>query len=523
MAITARRWLIAGGVATLALLMAYPAQAAFPGANGKLAVMGVYPNDDIHTLNPDGTGITALAPAPGPDSNPAWSPDGKRIAFDSSRAGSSEIFVMDADGSNLTMLTTSPYPDMDPYWSPDGTRIVFESARAGNNWDLWVMDADGSNPTRLTTDPAEDRDPSWSPDGTKIAFSSDRESFVCDDPENPWCFVRPTFRIFTVGVAGGPATMIVSTFPPDNCSPGEDAYQPDWSPSGDRVAHERIWESWCDEGFYHAITATGAVRPFLYEIRESSVAFGTAWSPDGSEVAFVNIFGNLQAASADGAVRRTIVRSPPTLRYPNWLPIPVNAYPRPKGASPMDASFVPAYEPCTAPNRTHGPPLAFGSCSPPARAPGQLTVGTPDTNGQGAKSVGSLRMNPRPGDPTTPADEADVVLRSNITDVRLRSDLSDYTGSLEVRMSIQITDKDNTPHPGGPGPATVQELTQSYPLPCNATADSTVGSTCGFDTTIEAFVPGAVKELRRAIWHLGTIRVHDGAGNLFLTQGIWVP
>ena len=39
----------------------------------------------------------------------------------------------------------------------------------------------------------------------------------------------------------------------------------------------------------------------------------------------------------------------------------------------------------------------------------------------------------------------------------------------------------------------------------------------------EAFVPGAVKELRRAIWHLGTIRVHDGAGNLFLTQGIWVP
>jgi hypothetical protein len=132
-------------------------------------------------------------------------------------------------------------------------------------------------------------------------------------------------------------------------------------------------------------------------------------------------------------------------------------------------------------------------------------------------------MNPRPGDATTSADEADVVLRASITDVRLRSDLSDYTGSLEMRMSIQITDKDNTPHPGGPGPATVQELTQSYPLPCTGTADTTVGSTCGFDTTIEAFVPGAVKELRRAIWHLGTIRVHDGAGNLFLTQGIWVP
>ena len=55
----------------------------------------------------------------------------------------------------------------------------------------------------------------------------------------------------------------------------------------------------------------------------------------------------------------------------------------------MRVSLVPAYEPCTSPNRTHGPPLAFGSCARPPRHPGQLTVGTPDSNGQGAKSLGS--------------------------------------------------------------------------------------------------------------------------------------
>ena len=111
----------------------------------------------------------------------------------------------------------------------------------------------------------------------------------------------------------------------------------------------------------------------------------------------------------------------------------------------------------------------------------------------------------------------------NITDVRLRSDLSDYTGDLEARLRIQITDKDNTPHPGGPGAATVQEFTQSLPIPCAASADTTIGSTCQLNTTVEALVPGAVKEKRRAIWQLGAIRVHDGAGNLFLTQGLFVP
>ena len=107
--------------------------------------------------------------------------------------------------------------------------------------------------------------------------------------------------------------------------------------------------------------------------------------------------------------------------------------------------------------------------------------------------------------------------------MRLRSDLADYTGSLSVRLTLQITDRDNTPNPGGPGAGTVQELTHSHPLPCAGTADATVGSVCQFVTTVEALVPGAVKELTRAIWELERIQVHDGAGNLFMTQGLFVP
>ena len=73
-------------------------------------------------------------------------------------------------------------------------------------------------------------------------------------------------------------------------------------------------------------------------------------------------------------------------------------------------SLVPAYNQCTSTNRTHGPPLAHGSCAPPVRASSQLTVGTPDANGQQANSVGSLLLNVLAGDPLTPADEADVAV-----------------------------------------------------------------------------------------------------------------
>ena len=67
-------------------------------------------------------------------------------------------------------------------------------------------------------------------------------------------------------------------------------------------------------------------------------------------------------------------------------------HPRPVGASPLRASMVPAYNACAAPNRTHGPPLAFPSCNPPVQSSTSLTVGSPDANGAGANSVGFIKL-----------------------------------------------------------------------------------------------------------------------------------
>src|SRR5688572_12826649 len=108
-----------------------------------------------------------------------------------------------------------------------------------------------------------------------------------------------------------------------------------------------------------------------------------------------------------------------------WIAATAGAtHPRPKGATPLRVSLVPAYNSCTAPNRTHGPPLAFPSCNPPVQASSFLTVGTPDANGAVANSVGYFRMDVAPANPDT-----NIVLTSSISDVRCQPAMTGMCGN----------------------------------------------------------------------------------------------
>jgi penicillin amidase len=202
-----------------------------------------------------------------------------------------------------------------------------------------------------------------------------------------------------------------------------------------------------------------------------------------------------------------------------------DGYPRPRGATPLRVPLVPAYRGCTNPNAAHGSPLAFGSCAPPVQASQALTVGTPDANGQPAASIGSvlLRVVSCPAC-VSPLPTADVRIDASMSDVRNRPGLDDYTGDLEGRFSLRLTDRYNAAAAGDAqtDPATVEDTPFKFTMPCTATSDS-AGSACGVDTSANALLPGSVRDGDRAIWQVGAMGLYDQNGDQFATQGVFVP
>jgi Tol biopolymer transport system component len=211
----------------------------------------------ICIMDPDGSNVTRLTFNDDWEQCPALSPDGTKIAFESTRDHvTNHLYVMNVDGSNQHRITAVSNEEAHANWSPSGTKIAC-SVTVGGTYDVYTMNADGTNRVRLTTAPGHDMASDWSPDGTRILFLSFRNGLyearvmnadgtdqrpLVDTPNQThgarWCpdgtkivYVMESPQNSTIHIvnADGTGDIVIRETTWDN-------YAPDWSPDGSRIA-----------------------------------------------------------------------------------------------------------------------------------------------------------------------------------------------------------------------------------------------------------------------------------------------
>jgi Tol biopolymer transport system component len=298
------------------LAFASSAQAAFPGANGKLAFADG--NGNVATINPDGTGQTRLAAGYG---DPAWSADGRKIAYINDVG---HLATMNADGSGQTDLGFGArfggygvYSGIgDPAWSPDGGQIAYDEwvdYPDGTYYTyLWIVNADGTGRHEVPPGGAE---PSWSPDGQWIAYSG-----YCNYPTTEFlaiCKVHPD------------GTGTTTVFARED----GDVLSPDWSPDGTQIVFTVAYRS-ALEGSIWKVGADGSgagvVRADDPSYRPDAYWYGApAWSPNQTKIVVARTScsptfqcaHDLYTMNSDGSGETRLTPG----GAPSWQPLPNRA------------------------------------------------------------------------------------------------------------------------------------------------------------------------------------------------------
>ena len=201
-------------------------------------------------------------------------------------------------------------------------------------------------------------------------------------------------------------------------------------------------------------------------------------------------------------------------------------YPRPGSGTPVRVPLVAEYAQCTSPNSTHVGPIASPACNPPQLQSTQLTTTTTGS------ASGFVRLRTITGNPATTADEADVNITMNATQIRRRSDNLGYTGRAILNVALRLTDMGSGT--SGLDAGTMQDKQLALPADCTS-------GTCTMNTSADTLVPGLIKEERRMVMDALSVSVKDAGpdGNIgtancgpncgtgdeqvFLREGVFTP
>ena len=287
-----------------------PARAAFPGADGSIAFGSNRDTGagDLYSIGPGGA-ATRLTTSTS-SSDPAYSPDGRRIAYVDANY---QIAVMNRDGSGPTPITSGGTAKRQPAWSPDG-RIAFVAnsfdVDGQTDLEIWVVDADGSGLVQLTNNDDPDMAPAWSPDGGRIAFVGTREGDVD----------RNVYLMNADGAGEVNLTPGESQPCEGLCYQGHDD-SPAWFPDGSRIAYVHTWaENASGVPNIWAMSPDGSGKTNLTDNAE--VAFTQpAPSPQGTRIAAIGAVTtdrDLWVMNADGSAQAAIEGAPSKEADPDW-------------------------------------------------------------------------------------------------------------------------------------------------------------------------------------------------------------
>jgi TolB protein len=271
-------------------------------------------------MNPDGSGKRRLARHFWVSNlslgSLAWSPDRRKLVFAAHLSRSAapcdsycgkEIFVINADGSGLRRLTRNTVPDWEPAWSPEGQKIAWLSRRPqGTGADVFVMNADGSDQQNLTPKPGNPRGPRWSPDGQAILFTA------VPPGQPPSASAGPISDVYVMNADGSGQRNLTHT-------PKAGEFGPAWSPDGQQIAFTRHAGT-SGEVRIVVMNADGsgkhAVTPKLAHTGDGWITVTAAWSPDGRRIAFDH-HDVIYLVNADGSGLRRLAQN---ATFDSWSP-----------------------------------------------------------------------------------------------------------------------------------------------------------------------------------------------------------